>query len=163
MLSKRVYGKCRVKMEVLLKVMTSCFLSAFFAVSRVCAAQDLQDPAIASAAEALAKASPRAESDRTRPVYHFLPPAQWMNDICGAIKYKGWYHVLYQLNPYGDQWAKIHWGHTHRPGEFGSWYFNSGSWTGLSNNFIRISPCGQVQVFDWWESRACVISDSGIN
>jgi UDP-2,3-diacylglucosamine pyrophosphatase LpxH len=54
-------------------------------------------------------------------------------------------------------------GHTHRPGEFGSWYYNSGSWTGLTNNFIRISPCGQVQVFDWWESRACIISDGGIN
>jgi len=40
-------------------------------------------------------------------------------------------------------------GHTHRPGEIGSWYFNSGSWTGPTNNFIRISPCGAVEIFDW--------------
>jgi UDP-2,3-diacylglucosamine pyrophosphatase LpxH len=40
-------------------------------------------------------------------------------------------------------------GHTHKAGTFGDWYFNSGSWTGRSNNFLRISPDGDVDVFDW--------------
>jgi predicted phosphodiesterase len=40
-------------------------------------------------------------------------------------------------------------GHTHKAGAFGDWYFNSGSWTGKTNNFLRISPRGEVMVFDW--------------
>jgi len=40
-------------------------------------------------------------------------------------------------------------GHTHKAGGFGNWYFNSGSWTGKSNNYLRISPAGDVKVFDW--------------
>ena len=51
-------------------------------------------------------AIPQARKDPTRPVYHFRPPAQWMNDICGAIYYKGYYHVFYQYNPFsGDRWG----------------------------------------------------------
>lgn len=40
-------------------------------------------------------------------------------------------------------------GHTHRAGTFEDWYFNSGSWTGSHRNFLRISPDGNVAVFDW--------------
>ena len=40
-------------------------------------------------------------------------------------------------------------GHTHRPGRIGDWYFNSGSWATSDNNFIRIFPNGEVQIFDW--------------
>lgn len=40
-------------------------------------------------------------------------------------------------------------GHTHKAGAAGDWYFNSGSWTGNTNNFLRISPAGEVAVFDW--------------
>lgn len=40
-------------------------------------------------------------------------------------------------------------GHTHRAGTFGDWYFNSGSWTGARNNFLRILPDGEVSVFNW--------------
>jgi predicted phosphodiesterase len=43
-------------------------------------------------------------------------------------------------------------GHTHKAGTFGDWYFNSGSWTGSSNSFLRISPEGDVSVFDWTDS-----------
>ena len=42
-------------------------------------------------------------------------------------------------------------GHTHKAGAFGDWYFNSGSWTGHTNNFLRIAPDGGVDVFDWNE------------
>lgn len=40
-------------------------------------------------------------------------------------------------------------GHTHRPGRIGDWYFNSGSWATSDNNFLRITPSGEVQIFDW--------------
>ena len=60
----------------------------------------------ANARAAVEAAIPQAEQDPTRPVYHFRPPAQWMNDICGAIYYKGYYHVFYQYNPFsGDRWG----------------------------------------------------------
>ena len=42
-------------------------------------------------------------------------------------------------------------GHTHRPGRVGEWYFNSGSWAGRRNDFLRISPEGQVRYFEWKE------------
>jgi beta-fructofuranosidase len=76
-----------------------------------CAAGRSEDAAIEKAMAALQQAAPRAQADRTRPVYHFLPPAQWMNDACGGIYHKGYYHLFYQLNPYADYWADIHWGH----------------------------------------------------
>ena len=62
-------------------------------------------------AEAALAAAPRAAGDPTRPVFHFRPVANWLNDPCGALFYKGHYHLFYQLNPYGDNWATIHWGH----------------------------------------------------
>jgi UDP-2,3-diacylglucosamine pyrophosphatase LpxH len=40
-------------------------------------------------------------------------------------------------------------GHTHKPGRFGQWYFNAGSWTRPTNNFLKIAPDGHVEVFDW--------------
>jgi beta-fructofuranosidase len=63
---------------------------------------------------AVKAAIPQAEKDPTRPVYHFRPPAQWMNDICGAVYYRGYYHAFYQLNPFsGDEWSNdnIVWAH----------------------------------------------------
>ena len=46
-----------------------------------------------------------------RPLYHFLPPANWMNDPNGAIFWKGKYHLFYQYNPNGAFHGTIHWGH----------------------------------------------------
>lgn len=45
-------------------------------------------------------------------------------------------------------------GHTHKPGKYEDWYFNSGSWVGMEegctiNNFLRISTDGEVNVYDW--------------
>jgi beta-fructofuranosidase len=49
--------------------------------------------------------------DRHRPLYHFLAPANWMNDPNGAFLWKGKYHLFYQYNPTGPFWGTIHWGH----------------------------------------------------
>ena len=45
-------------------------------------------------------------------------------------------------------------GHTHKAGRIGDWYFNSGSWTGPKNPFLRISPDGHVRYFEWKDRAA---------
>ncbi len=49
--------------------------------------------------------------DPHRPGYHFMPPWAWMNDINGAIFWKGRYHIFYQHNPEGGYWKWMQWGH----------------------------------------------------
>ena len=52
-------------------------------------------------------------ADPQRPRYHFLPPANWMNDPNGPIFWKGKYHLFYQHNPYAPCFGRgaMHWGH----------------------------------------------------
>ena len=50
-------------------------------------------------------------SDRYRPGFHYLAPAEWMNDPNGTIFWKGRYHVFYQHNPNGAFHGTIHWAH----------------------------------------------------
>ena len=49
-------------------------------------------------------------TDLHRPIYHFLPPANWMNDPNGLIQWKGQYHLFYQHYPGGAFWSTMHWG-----------------------------------------------------
>lgn len=72
---------------------------------------DARQSALDRAMKAVAQAATMAAADPARPRYHFLPPAQWMNDPNGPIYYKGYYHLFYQHNPYGDVWNHMHWGH----------------------------------------------------
>jgi beta-fructofuranosidase len=57
----------------------------------------------------------RLATDPHRPRYHFLPPANWLNDPNGLIHWRGQYHLFYQYNPGGPQWGDIHWGHAASP------------------------------------------------
>lgn len=69
---------------------------------------------IKRAMQALEEAAPEVAADSTRPGFHLLPPARWMNDVCGGFYYRGWHHVFYQHTPYSDQWGTdngVGWGH----------------------------------------------------
>ena len=50
--------------------------------------------------------------DARRPVCHFAPAAGWMNDPNGPFfDERERLHLFHQLNPYGGDWGRIHWGH----------------------------------------------------
>lgn len=43
--------------------------------------------------------------------YHFSPMLNWNNDPNGLCWFKGYYHMFYQLNPFGQEWNNMYWGH----------------------------------------------------
>jgi beta-fructofuranosidase len=73
----------------------------------------LVTPAISRAMFHMKAATPRAESDPFRPLYHFHAPAQWMGGPSATLFHEGWCHLFYQFDPYSDVWGTIHWGHAH--------------------------------------------------
>mgnify|MGYP000757156528 FL=1 len=46
-----------------------------------------------------------------REQYHFSPVVNWNNDPNGLCWFKGYYHLFYQLNPFGQEWNNMYWGH----------------------------------------------------
>ncbi len=73
------------------------------------------------------------------------------NDLSPAQNIERATTMLLQYNAHKEQnqYDVAVVGHTHQPGHIESWYFNAGSWATTDNNFVRITPSGGVQVFDW--------------
>jgi fructan beta-fructosidase len=69
-------------------------------------------PAIAQLPAAAPAASPTTP---WQPRIHFYSPPSWINDPNGPIFLNGQYHLFFQLNPFGDQWGHMSWGHAISP------------------------------------------------
>ena len=53
----------------------------------------------------------RAMPSHLRPLLHFTPERNWINDPNGLIYYKGKYHLFFQHNPFENVWGYMSWGH----------------------------------------------------
>ena len=46
-----------------------------------------------------------------RPLIHYTPAKNWVNDPNGMVYVDGVYHLFYQYNPQGNEWGNLSWGH----------------------------------------------------
>ncbi|GEP48949.1 glycosyl hydrolase family 32 [Microbacterium saccharophilum] len=49
--------------------------------------------------------------EQYRPLVHFSPEKNWMNDPNGMVHVDGTYHLYFQHNPQGTRWGNMSWGH----------------------------------------------------
>ncbi|KAM0549530.1 hypothetical protein ACHAPJ_009346 [Fusarium lateritium] len=52
-----------------------------------------------------------AQAEDFRPLYHFVPDQNWMNEPNGLIKIGSKWHLFFQHNPTGNFWGNLSWGH----------------------------------------------------
>ena len=57
--------------------------------------------------------------------------------------------ALYQQDRKRNGYDVLVAGHTHHAGVFKDWYYNSGCWIGLRNNFLRIETNGRTELWEW--------------
>lgn len=46
-----------------------------------------------------------------KPLFHYGPQKNWINDPNGLVFNNGTYHLFYQYNPFADVWGHMSWGH----------------------------------------------------
>src|SRR5665647_1533367 len=49
--------------------------------------------------------------EKYRPVYHYTPRKNWMNDPNGMVYFEGEYHLCYQHDNYDEIFRDMSWGH----------------------------------------------------
>ncbi len=72
-----------------------------------------------------------------RPLFHFSPQSNWLNDPNGLVYWKKIFHLFYQYNPDSTVWGRMHWGCTSSRDCF--------SW---KDSGIALAPDGRIrQIF----------------
>ena len=80
--------------------------------ARVLAAAALSFGLVASSVGTTVAAAPVRPADQQyRPLVHFSPEKNWMNDPNGMVYVDGTYHLFFQHNPYATVWGNMSWGH----------------------------------------------------
>jgi beta-fructofuranosidase len=72
---------------------------------------EIHEVRIYDAMKAISNLEAASSSDPHRLQFHFMAPAGWMNDPNGLIRYRGEYHMFYQIHPFSSSNGLKHWGH----------------------------------------------------
>jgi beta-fructofuranosidase len=115
----------------------------------ICSQGETDKEAQVRATAAVQAATPRAQADPSRPIFHVTAPAQWVNDPNGPIFHKGYYHLFYQLDPFTDRGGVKYWGHV-RSRDLAKW----------EHLPIAIAPSGDKGEESIW-SGCCTINGRG--